>query len=430
LLVAVSLSANAALVCVFVARPALLPPAFRNFFTSDADRAARAADESHAIQSGVAARAKADAARRAKIWASLQTDDLPSLIARLRAAGFSPVVIRAVVNAKLEATFSARMNDLLAQLGDASFWKPEPFSSFNNPKFYENYNQLYRDRAKALRELLGDDYFAMSAGDATAAQRRQFGDLPKAKIDLVQRVVDDYNEMMSQVRAASQGIMLPEDREKLALLEREKRADLAAVLSPAELEDYEMRNSTVTSRLRMALTLMDASDAEFRAIYHTQQPFADLLYPTGPMTYTQDLMRQREDAQKKVNDQLKAALGDARYAEYVRSTNYDYQQLVRLAQRESLPQDAIVRAYDLRNSVAAESVRIAEAKLPPDEYNAALQQLAQSTRTKLTAALGPKVADAYATSSQWITAIERGWTIRVTPDGQMSFSSPPPPPKK
>ncbi|MBL9186053.1 MAG: hypothetical protein JNK23_01105 [Opitutaceae bacterium] len=416
-----SLAANAALLALFAYQPALAPPAVRDWFVSDADQAAQRADALRLQRERADADLRAEADKRAGVWSTLQAEDLRTLIARLKAAGFSPVLVRAIVNARLEATFSARMQELIGTVGDAPFWKPEPFSSYSNAKFYETQSQIYRDRTKALRELLGDDFYAAGSGDPTADQRRQFGDLPKAKIDLIQRIVDDYAEMESQVRAATNGIALPEDRAKLALLARERRTDLAAILTPAELEDYEMRTSTITSRLRTGLTLMDATEAEFQAIYRAQQPFADLLNPPsigGSIRFTAEDSRLRTEAQNKINDQIKAALGEQRYADYARASNYDYQNLHRLAQRDNIPVEAINRAYDLRLPAAQESMRIHDARLDPAARNAALQALAATTKAKLVANLGPAVAEDYAKNLSWLNALERGYSLRLSPDGR------------
>lgn len=431
LLLAGSLAANAAMLATFAVRPALAPASIRDFFVSDAARATQIAAENRAEQTRRAARVRAAAVeaerRRARLWSTLDSTDLASLIANLRAAGFSPVVVRAVVSARLEARFASRMSELVGSV-DVPFWKPEPFSSIQNPKFYEAQSQIYRERTRALRDLLGDDYFAGSAGEATAEQRRKFGDLPKAKIDLVQRIVDDYAEMIAQVRVATQGITLPEDRQKFALLEREKRADLAAILSPAELEDFEMRNSPVLTRARGALTIMNATEEEFRAIYRAQQPYADVLYPSSSSGFSAELSRQRTEAQQKVAAELRQSLGEARYADYNRASSYDYQNLFRLAQREGLTTDTINRAYDLRATAAQESMRIQEARMGLAERNAAMQALAASTRAKLIGNLGANLGETYAKSASWLSALERGYAIRFGPDGSSTtFYSPPNP---
>jgi hypothetical protein len=411
-----SLLANAALVTTFALRPALAPPALRDFFLSSSAKAEAESAARVEAQKVTAARARADTARglasQALLWSALQSDDLPTLVARLRAAGFSASLVRAIVTAQVDARFSARIKALVRVVEDTPFWKPKPTSSFNNPKLFEEMNQASRERSKLLRELLGDDFFASSGVDPTATQRRQFGDLSKSKIDLIQRINDDYAEMLSQVRAATNGITLPDDRAKMALLEREKHADLAAILTPQELEDYEMRNSPITSRLQSALSLMNATEDDFRTIYRIQLQFKDLIYPTGDF-FSSDMMQQRRDAETQIAAQLQDALGEARANEFLRAQNYEFQSLAQLAQRENLPLDAAVRAYDLRTSTSEESGRIFnDQTLTTDQKRAAMQTLAQNTKAQLIGTLGPVAGAAYASSATWLKAIETGTYVR------------------
>lgn len=414
-----SLAVNTALLAAFSLRPACAPAAVREFFISDASRAAAHAASARRERARAAAHARAAAlqaaAERTRLWATLDSPDLRTFVARLRAAGFSPAVIRAMVGARLDARFAIRKSELVRTV-DVPFWKPEPFSSLHNPRFYEAQSQISRDRTKALREILGDDYFAGSAFEITAEQRRKFGDLPSGKVELVRRIVDDYADMTSQVRAATQGILLPEDRAQLALLEKEKRADLAAVLTPAELEDFEMRNSPMLARTRTALTLMDATEEEFRAIYRVQLPFADALFPPAS-SYSAEQNRRRHEALRQVADQLTVALGAARCADYTRANNTEYQGLFRLGQREGVAPDAINRAYALRTAATEESVRIQGAGLGAAERSAALGALAAATKNKLIASLGLKVAEDYARTASWLSALERGYAIELGIDG-------------
>lgn len=423
LLLAGSLFANVAFVAAFALQPDRAPSAFRDFFprkSAVSDTASLSAREGAASAGKKAIRVEA---QRAQLWASLRSDDLRTLVSRLREAGFSTVAIRAVVDAQIENQFRERMNALVGSVADTPFWKPEPMSSMNNPRFFEEYNQIYRDRSKLLRQVLGDDIFAGTGTDPSVAQRRQYGDIPRQKIDLIERINADYAEMNSQVRSATQGIMLPEDREKVALLEREKRADLAAILTPQELADYEMRTSPVTSRLRSALTLMDANEDEFRTIFGIQQRYNDQINPTtlNLGIITSESMQQRSAAMMKAATEIKAALGDARYAEYARAASNEFQQLTRLGQRENIPNDVLVRTYNLRDTVAAESARIAaDTTLSPEEKRAAAQALGQNARAQITGALGSTAAEGYIRSANWVAMLERGMGVTVNVDGSIT----------
>lgn len=424
LLLAGSLAGNAVLLGTLAVRPALAPPAMREFFVGLGLSSEHASAPRKSAAATPAAKPPA-----LDTWKALQTDDLKTFVANLRAAGFPTSVIRAMVGIRISAQFRDRVKELMGTQGVAEYWKPDAMNGLNSSKFFEAYNQIFRDRAKVMREVLGSDYFANSPGEVTAAQRRQYGNLPKAKIDLVQQINDDYAEMTAQIRAAMQGITLPEDREKMALLEREKRADLAAVLTPEELDDYMMHSSNVTSRLRVPLSIMDASEAEFKALFKIFDKYQADLNPTagGGVTYfSQDMMQRRRDAEKAVNDQAIAALGPERGAEFARANNSEFQQLYRLVQRDGLPVDAAVRAYNLRDTTAQESVRIVDAKdMSPADKRAALTTLAQATRAQLVGALGVESGNAYAKSANWLNAIERGSSVTFGPSNSASYRSVP-----
>lgn len=422
LLLGLSATVNVALAAAFIAKPSLAPSGLRALFASRDSRLAAetslAADKAEQARAAAVAAAKAATKRQTELWSALQSDDLPTLIARLRAAGFPPNLIRAIVDAQVNLLFRSRMQALLAESDNSPYWQPS-LTSFNNTKFNEARQQIYRDRTKMMRSLLGDEALAIAGVDPTIAQRQRFGDLSKGKISLVQQISDDYDEMMSQVKAATNGITLPEDRAKLALLEREKHADLANILSPEELADYEMRNSRITQRLRGPLSLIDATDAEFRAIYSANLPYADIIYPnvTGAYSGTAETRQQRTEALAAINQQVKNTMGADRFAEWTRAQNYDYQQLARIAQQANLPASVAVAAFDMRSTVGAASVQIGDnAALSPEQKIAALRELALKTQAQYTSMLGTG-SSAFLSNATWLQAIGNGYVVSFDANG-------------
>jgi hypothetical protein len=430
LVLATSVAANAALLGLFVAKPALAPPGVRSFFElrpaspSEADFGAtsRPGDRSASI--------RAAAKEAPSFWQTLNSPDLTRLVAQLRAAGFPNSIVRSIIDAEIAARFAPQIKELTREMHETPYWKPDPSLYSGSTQRFEAISKILRERTQLLRSLLGQDAFASGSADPTAAQRRQYGSINPAKIDLVQRINDDYAEMTGQIRASMQGITLPEDREKLALLEREKRADLAALLTPTELADYEMRTSPVTSRLRTPLGIMNASEAEFRAIFEIQQPYANVLNPVAPGRNAESV-RERNEATKAINAQIKAALGDERFAQYERATNSEFQQLHRLAAGAGVSHDAIARAFDQRAPAAAASSAIANDRtLDATAKRQALQTLAQTTRTAILSTLGPVAGPAYVENARWLTHIEQGGSVSITPEGNTIYQSmrPSPPP--
>lgn len=415
LFIALSLTANLFL-AAFALRPALAPPAFRDLFGG-----ARSPVETAAGAAPQADKTPSAAGRPAGLWSRLQTDDLPTLAARLRAMGFPSAIVRAVINDAVSARYNPRLRALSEPDPSLPFWKQSNVLRSDSPNYAE-YTRLQRERAKLLRDLFSDA--AIGTDDVSAAQRRQFGNLSHQKIDLLQRIEDDYADMTSAVRASMGGVSLPEDREKFDLLAGEKHADLSSVLTPEELADYEMRSSPLTTLMSRYLGDFDASEAEFRGVFQAQQKYGSVVSPTGILGGPVDPEARRAAVQQ-LNDDLRAALGDARYADYQRETNRDFQQLSRIAQQQNVAPSVAVQAFNLRDNVAAESNRIFDdATLTPEQKQSALQALADSTRAQTLALLGPVAGPAYVKiQDSWLTNVEHGGAVSFNTNNTTSSIS-------
>lgn len=388
-LVGSSVLLNLALAAVLLARRA----------EHEADAATSAANVAAAI-----AAHRTIAAKPVPAWASVATDDLRLLTERLRALGYPPTTIREIVAARINARFAGRLNALTAPDPNTPYWR-RPRNGFAlGSAEMEEYTRLQHERAALLRDLLKDPFFGEAA--VSVEQRRRFGDMPTAKIEQVRRIEDDYAEMNAALTAGMRGVLLPEDRAKLALLEREKRADLAALLTPAELADYEMRSSPLTAELGRMLGGFAATDAEFRAIYAAHQGMAERFPASEPAPPPQMLAASRE-----MDEQLRASLGESRYRDYVRETNPEFQQLSRVAEGANIPAENVLRAYGLRDTATRESDRIEhDPAMTPEQKRAALTAVANSVRAELNALFGARGADAVGVVS-WLNALDRGYGV-------------------
>jgi hypothetical protein len=399
-----SVAANAALLAALTVEPQPSIPSA----TSAAGGSSRDAAKTDA---SMPAAATSRSAPTQDLWSVLNPSDTQALVARLRQAGFPNSVIRYVLAAQLRERYRPRLTEIVAKLQDTPYWQPRQTIGSSMLRAYGEYNAVNRELWKQVQDIVGND-----PGERSGETRR-FGDLPKAKVDAVKRIEDDYADMISEVRQAMQGMTLPQDREKLALLEREKRADLAGILSADELNDYEMRTSRVTSRLRPALTLMDASEAEFRAIYAVTDASKDQIEPGGGMRTPQEIEARRQ-AIADMNQKIRAAIGDARFADYLRASSSDYQQMYRLARAQEVPVEAVNRAYDMRNSIATEASQVAnDTSRPREERISALKLLGQNAQRRVEAELGPVAAAAYVKNAAWLRALSSGSAFTVTAEG-------------
>lgn len=274
-------------------------------------------------------------------WTKLETTDHAALVTHLRAAGFPPEVIRAILRAQIHEAFADRRRALDPAAADRAFWK----DSSPDQSLERAGSKLYFEEQSALRAALGPD--ARNADPtALAYLRSRFGALPPATLDAAQLIAEDFGRKGTEL-FLEKGSLTPAQR---AQLDREQRSALAAILTPAQLEEYDFRTSNTGRSLRSELATFSPTEAEFRAIYQLRQSF-DEKYSTRDGLLGQEAMRQRADAQKQLVEQVKALLGPERGADYERSIDYNFRQTSQLVARLELPPATAVALWATQKEI-------------------------------------------------------------------------------
>lgn len=327
------------------------------------------------------------AANDAVTWASLQTDvsDPKELLAKLRELGFPPEVARAIISARIADSYIARRNEIIAS---------EPVMSFAGPRsttfsiaVANKLQALSRERSEKTREVLGSE----SKVDISEDERLMYSFLPASKITDVAQIVSDYDSLRSQLYTEMSGVRLPEDREKMKLLESEMHTDLAAILTPEEMTAYDLQRSRTAQSLRWSLGNFDATEAEYKTIFQYKQAY-DEKYSTSYGPLNGDLFNESREAQKKMNEEIKGALGEARYAEYERSQDYSYKAADQIAKHFNLPAENAVQVYNMQKTYQSQLMQI---KGSAEERAVAQASFYNQTVEKLNALLTPAGVAAY-----------------------------------
>lgn len=350
-----------------------------------------------------------------------QADALISALARgdsaaLTAAGVPVEVIRHLAAARAFgrlATLSRAMDGPPDRGDSAEFWRPVSPGGRPPPtreQRAERY-QAEREFQEAIRAAFGD---AIDWDSRARANRF----LPAGKQDLLRRIERDYDEMIREINDASGGVQLPADREKLKLLQAEKERDIAAALSPAEREQIEFRSSrsaqAIIGRYGDAIT----NEAEYRRLYALQKAFDDQYnnesYHSRPRTPEE--ARIRAEAERQLNDNLRAALGEDRWAQSSRAADGEFRLLGDLTTRLSLPPNTPDSVYAVRDTYAAQSAAIQQnSALSAEDRRKQLANLATRARADLGATLGADGAEAYAARASWLRLLQNGTAFTTDP---------------
>lgn len=382
LLLAASLVANVALVGVFVTRPA--------------DSGASSPSSTGAGRVDGTGKSSLDALR-----AALASGDL----AALKAAGVPADVARDLALGRALARFQQKVQAARAgNANDGRWWR-----SRNASRSREEELLAQRELSDALMTAFGDD---LGIGGADSAQ---YAFLSPEKRSALRRITQDYNEMMAKY--GTNGVQLASDKEKLRLLRAERDRDIAALLSPEELADYELRTSASAASLRNRYGDAIESEADFKKLFALQKAY-DEKFPSDALNgrLTPETMRARSEAQQQLQNEMRTALGDDKYAALRRASDSELRTLDALASRVGLPAGTTDRVAASRESYAAESQRInSDASLSPSERRAQLQDLASKAKAELNTTLGSEVAEAYSPRASWLGMLQSGIPFSTSP---------------
>lgn len=334
-----------------------------------------------------------------RLWPALVTDDSLVLRARLRAAGFPEDLVRAAAKAMVASRFAARRREIEGPLPEVPYWKsrlPRYDSAVTTAL-----EALSRERETLNRQLVADD-FRHPLPSLITDLRRDYEAYAPGKAEALLRLRLDYDAQ----RKDRDDRLSPREKEaRIALLEKEERADLARLLSPRELEDHDLRNSRTSVVLRDKLGTFNPTEAEFRTLH-------SLLFPldnSGVSRTTDGAEAEAYFAAKDAVDrQIRTALGDARYGDYVRAQDENFGRVTALVQRLALPPATANRLYDLEHRTSHQADALQNnAALSAELRNAQLAALTASTAAALTATLGPRGAEAYRQNTgEWLKILQ------------------------
>jgi hypothetical protein len=319
------------------------------------------------------------------VWTAPKTaQDLPGIVANLRAAGFPPATVRAIVNQLLNERY-----DPSTLTADQPFWK----RNYPGPELVAARQKMQDARTAEYEALLGAD--ARPSAALSPQQRKQrFGDLPDDKIDAISRIEQDYRSIDSLANAEARGDFTV-SMEQRRVLEKEKLADLQALLTPEQLEQYQMRNSSSAYSVRRAAAKIDLTEAEYAELYRAKKQFEDQNPQTS--TYSAELWAQRTARQQALNEQARATLGESRFYTYLAASDYSYAQVAALsAKHPSVTPAVSYQLYQLQvEAQQAMTATGADRSIPARDRAATTQTLMASYTEKLNSLVSPEVAEAY-----------------------------------
>jgi hypothetical protein len=326
-------------------------------------------------------------------WGSVESPDYGEYIANLRAIGCPEETIRDIIIADINKLYASRIAGLYPSPKDYKFWRVQDRAARAEERAREQQRrELDKEKRALIKELLGIDYEVEMArwNGRPDEDDYRLGFLSPEKQELVNSLQAKYREM-ERALMADGGFRNPENRAKMAALRAQREAELAQALGPQDFQEYQLRNSWTARNMRDNLTSFQPTEDEFRQIFEMRKQFDD------QFGFTRDggdqaAREQRQAAQAKLDEQLRAVLGEQRYHDYVLAQDDRYRETYEFADRNGLPRETADSLYEIRKAAEDARRQIENNKnLSREEQLLALNRIREETLNAAKPLLGDQV---------------------------------------
>jgi hypothetical protein len=336
-------------------------------------------------------------------WGEVESTDYRVYMANLRTIGCPERTIRDIIVADLDQLYAARLHELFVPLHRQLWHLLAKFDDLKDEgeRYEEGVEAMQEERAAVLKELLGHEkpFQADDEEERVATQQAQenrlLDFLSPEKREQVSGLRKNFEEARKQLWKSDHQLTQSERTERQQQqreLEANRDRQLAELLTAEELAEYRLRNSPYARNL-LRESRVEFSEDELRKIVGatTAEQEAARQFPNTP-----EGKRQREELARRTSEELKAALGEVRFAEYERASDGRFEQLSQVIERYRLPDEKAAAAYDVLRQAEAQARQLrADASRPVEARTALLQAIRAETERTLAAELGARALTTY-----------------------------------
>ncbi len=314
-------------------------------------------------------------------WSSIQSTNFVEYAEKLKELGCPPQTIRDIITGEINDWILAQRRALYEPFA-SRFWELTMRSGPGIP-------EELREPVKALKKMRGDllaaalDKIPKTEGTKKSRPDGTLGMLPEEKREQLQKIEKKYSDLRKEIQRDKK-IKSDEKSNRLVELQKKEDAEREAVFSPEELAEFKIRQQSYQFQ---NLYGFKTDEEEMRKIATVRaKNFSTENNSDSPAD-----REIRETRAKQRDEELKALLGEKRFAEFERGSDPRYRDALKVAQAYKLPEETAVRAFEINEELnkQARAVRKNPA-LTPEQIKATIQELQDATGDALAELYGEK----------------------------------------
>ena len=323
---------------------------------------------------------------------TVEVDDYPAFVKKLRAAGLSEATIATLLVAEIRDRSIDDHIGLQRKMNRGELTQEE---------MQKQQRQMQKEQEATLEALLGKDGYRRyqidhdyqlrqltATGNFTPESIEKYYDLRKANQEQLRDLQDKYQ---------AQGIDPMDYQDQTQALQKAFQDEMAKTLGTDVASKIRAETDWQVQNLRRQMSAVKVSDDEYAQLgqvlqnYQQEQQRLSAMQRRGDAS-GQDLSPQYQALEQQRKDQLATLLGPQRYAEYEKQQDGTFQQTKQWGKPNGLNDEQVDYVYQVIKSWRQQQQDLqkmrSEQQYKKEDYSRAVEQLNADTRNALQRFLG------------------------------------------
>jgi hypothetical protein len=203
--------------------------------------------------------------------------------------------------------------------------------------------ELNAERDELLKQLGIESSLESEISQILNPLEQSLGFLPEQKQVAILKEVQDRQIRMAEL--SKDGEL---DREMMQQAQKEMEQSIKGMLSEEEYTNFLLQYSRTAKQMRGRTAGFDPSEEEFLTVFKLRHPFDEEYMSAMSDGADKEERKQYLAAKQTLNDQIRQALGDERYADYERAHDYQFQQIHSSLKKADLGTAEAIQVYDMQ----------------------------------------------------------------------------------
>ena len=352
-------------------------------------------------------------------WSQIEADDYQTYVENLRRIGCPEETIRDLVKQDLDKLYDQRKADILSKVpARKEYWKTGNPSTLSRPSSATSSQmaQLDREKNEVLGDLFGSQGMAAINRPSPLARARSQSKSGYAMDFIPEETKAELNTLEREfgselLKKMAQGATDAQDMAEIRRMRTERDDRIATMLTPEQKMEYDLRKSPTAANMRLQMDGFDPSEDEFRDIFAARKAFDNEHGVVPGSSISPADAEIRQFAEQEMNNQIRTSLGDDRFQDYLRQTDYDYKSIDKITQRQGLGENISAQVYQMKGGAEelAREIRM-NTGLSIEERQMQLGQIQNETSISIESLIGGQGAAALQTQAggrNWLNNIGR-----------------------